>query len=235
MAIKQTTAFQVATTRGVKMTVYGRGGVGKTMLGLTMPQPVAYVSTESGLLSLSHANQLRVFGDDWKPFDPTVFEIEDLNDLREVRKWCDDPEFPYTSLVLDTVTSVADKVLKVELDKAADPRQAYGALLKDMVDIFWDFRSIEGRHILFIAEEMPNKEGNTPLHVPGMPGNKLAAKVPYLFDELFHMEVGKLDDDTTYRFLQTQPSVQYDAKDRSGALESIEQPNLSVLISKIVS
>jgi hypothetical protein len=235
MAINKTTAFNVATTRGVKMTVYGRGGVGKTMLGLTLPPPIAYGSVESGMLSLSQANQLRVFGPAWTPVDAEIFELEDLNDLITFHEWMSMEDCPYNSIVLDTVTSVADKVLANALLQVKDPRQAYGELMKQMIDVFWRFRDMKGKHVLFIAEEMPNKEGNVPLHVPTMPGNKLAAKVPYLFDELFHMEVGKTPEGSSYRFLQTQPSLQYDAKDRSGALAEIEEPNLSNVIAKIVS
>ena len=35
------------------------------------------------------------------------------------------------------------------------------------------------------------------------------------------------------RFLQTQPDMQYVAKDRSGALDALEPPHLGYLLNKI--
>lgn len=232
MAIKPTTAFKVATNRGVKMAVYGRSGMGKTMLAATLPTPIVIGSAEAGLLSLSKANQLRVFG---TAVDMDVYELATLDDLVEFHEWMSHPECPYASIVLDSVSEIAERVLSNALKQVKDPRQAYGELQEKMTDVFKLFRDIDGKHVLFVAKEQPNKDGCTPLMIPAMPGSRLGAAMPYLVDEVFHIDVATTPDGTLYRLLQTQPSVQFDAKDRSGALDPIEEPNLSKLIAKIVS
>lgn len=234
MAIKQSNVLEAAVGNGVKFTIYGRGGMGKTMLVATLPGRTALGSVEAGLLSLSKANQARVFGAKNVNHNVEAFELETLEDLSTFHEWMSDPDAPFDNIALDSISEIAERVLLNALATVKDPRQAYGALMQQIVAMFWKFRALD-KNVVFIAQECPNKEGNTPLHIPFMPGAKLAARVPYLFDELFHMNVGKLEDGTTYRYLQTQPSLEFDAKDRSGALELIEEPNLTTLINKIVS
>ncbi len=222
------------------MSVYGRGGVGKTMLVATLPGKVALGSVESGTLSLSKQNQKRVFGTSAKAEnDLQVFELETLDDLVQFHEWMQEPDCPFDSIALDSVTEIADKVLANSLAQVKDPRQAYGALMSQVVDIFWKFRDgLPNKHILFVMQQTPNKDGGVPLHIPLMPGNKMSAKVPYLFDELFHMDIGSYTEGETtktYRFLRTQPSLEYDAKDRSGALDEKEAPDLSAIIEKILA
>jgi hypothetical protein len=67
-----------------------------------------------------------------------------------------------------------------------------------------------------------------------MPGSKLGPQLPYLFDEVFRLGINKTPQGEQYRFLQTQPDLQCDAKDRSGALDPIEQPDLNHVITKIL-
>lgn len=62
MAVKLTTSKQAALVHGVKCIVYGRAGIGKTMLVATAPAPFL-ISAESGLLSLREQNITKVFGE----------------------------------------------------------------------------------------------------------------------------------------------------------------------------
>jgi hypothetical protein len=59
-----------------------------------------------------------------------------------------------------------------------------------------------------------------------MPGAQLGGKLPYFFDEVFRLGIGKTPDGQSFRFLQTQPDNQHDSKDRSGALDAMEYPHL---------
>ena len=71
---------------------------------------------------------------------------------------------------------------------------------------------------------------------PSMPGAKLGPKLPYFFDIVMRLGIGK--DTTTqqeFRFLQTQPDLQYEAKDRSGALSPVEPPHLGHVFNKILA
>lgn len=59
-------------------------------------------------------------------------------------------------------------------------------------------------------------------------------KLPYFFDEVFRLGVNKDQQGQSYRFIQTQPDFQFEAKDRSGALAPIEAPILSAIFAKIM-
>lgn len=227
--------FDVAVSHGVKMLVYGRSGMGKTMLCATAPNPIIG-SAESGLLSLSVANQKRVFG---HVVDVPIVEINELSDLIQFYEWMEDPGCPYETVCLDSITEIGEKVLANALKQVSDPRQAYGELLEKMTNVLKMFRDLKGKHVVFVAKEMNNKDNATPLQIPAMPGSKVGPAMPYLMDEVFHLDVGTITEGPqkgeTYRYLQTQPDLQFDAKDRSGALDRIEEPNLTKVIEKIKS
>ncbi len=234
MSLKFTSAYAEAKLHGVKILVYARSGIGKTMLAGTYDGPTCIAAAEPGLLSLSAANQVRVFGKG-KAKDIDAFVITTLDDLIEFYELMLRDDCPYELVFIDSITEIGEKILANALKQASDPRQAYGEMLEKMTDAFKKFRDLPGKHVVFVAKETPNKDGCIPLHIPAMPGSKFGHSMPYLVDEVFHMDVGETPDKTKYRYLQTQPDVNFDAKDRSGALEDIEEPNLSKLINKIVS
>lgn len=229
MPLKYTSTAQVAQLRGVKILVYGRSGVGKTVLCATAPRPLI-ISAEAGLLSLSPKNLQRVIG---RAPDIPVVEITTIDDLTEVYDALVGTPNDFDTICLDSVSEIAERVLAHALTKVNDPRQGYGELLEKMTMVLKAFRDMEGKHVVFVAKQEHAKEGMTPLHNPAMPGSKLGQQMPYLFDEVFHLDVAKTNEGDTYRFLQTQPSLEFDAKDRSGALDNVEPPDLTVVIEKI--
>ena len=68
-----------------------------------------------------------------------------------------------------------------------------------------------------------------------MPGARLGAELPYLFDEVFQIGIGKTPDGVEYRYLRTHPDIQSEAKDRSGCLDALEPPDLTHIFNKIIS
>jgi hypothetical protein len=95
------------------------------------------------------------------------------------------------------------------------------------------FRDLD-KHVVFIAKQELNKDEFTGKvsYRPSTPGQSFTSQVPYFFDEVFCMRIGKVGKDD-FRYLQTQPDIQYTAKDRSGKLEKSENPNLSAIFEKI--
>jgi hypothetical protein len=232
--MKWTTTTKESVLNGVKIMVYSRAGVGKTMLCATMPRP-CIVSAEAGLLSLTQANQRRVFGN---ALDIPVIKIANVDDLSDAFQFFTESADAkhFDSICLDSISEMAERILSNALRQVKDPRQAYGELLEKCNMMLKEFRDIPRYHV-YCAAKMERKEiedGKTS-YFPGMPGNKVAQNISYLFDEVFLMGVGKTPEGVQYRYLQTQPDLQYDAKDRSGALDVIEEPNLSKLIEKILS
>jgi len=232
----QMTARQ-AVAAGVKCLMHGPSGVGKTMIATTAPKPFL-ISAESGLLSLTRANIERVFGAD-RPditYDVPFTTIDTLDDLVRVYDWfANDKQSAYfESIILDSLSEIAEKVLTNELKRVKDPRAAYGEMATHLIHTVKLFRDLPNRHVFMIAKQGRIADQNNVTKLgPLMPGKQVEQQLPYLFDEVFAMLIVTDPQGKQHRVLQTQPDMQIDAKDRSGALAPLEAPHLTHIIRKI--
>lgn len=229
---------QLAQQAGVKVLVYGPAGMGKTMLCATAPNPII-LSAESGLLSLSKANIERVFGVNTQgiSYNLPVIQIKTVDDLTQAYNWLlQSPDAQqFQTVCIDSLSEIAEVVLNNAKRQVKDPRQAYGELMEKMESAIRLFRDLPGRNVYMAAKMEPAKDELTGVvkYLPAMPGSKLGPKLPYFFDEVMRLGVNKDPQGNSYRFFQTQPDLQYEAKDRSGALATIESPHLGYIFSKI--
>lgn len=225
MALKFTTTDRVALERGINMMIYSKAGVGKTTLAATASDSII-LSTEDGLLSLKdHCI-------------PTI-EITKFGEIKEAVAWLkgSSEAKQFRTVSIDSITDMGETVITYYKGLFKDPRQAYGELITKMHATIKSFLDIKEKNIVMIAKEERFKDevsGNF-FYGPAMPGQRLPQDLPYLYDEVFHLEIGTTDKGNTYRFLRTQPNDQYDAKDRSGALDVIERPHLDYIFNKIKS
>lgn len=216
------TTDQVALN-GVKIISYGPSGAGKTEAIGTLPAPVIG-SAESGLLSLRR-----------KRIPYAV--IKTMADLVEFYQWNlrSAEARQFASVGVDSISEIAEVVLKHELQFVKDPRQAYGELIVKMLGIVRDFRDLPGKHVYITAKaEFTKDELGRLLWLPMMPGSKLGNQLPYYFDEVFYAHTQEWEG-KKYHLLQTQLSAQVTAKDRSGSLQPMEVPDLGAIINKILS
>lgn len=241
MAIQLVSADSLARSNGVKIIVYGRSGMGKTMLAATCPSPII-ISAERGLLSLKRENIQRVWGADRSDicYDIPVIVVDSLDTLVEAQKWfLTNPQAQqFQTIVMDSITEIAEKVLLNAKKGVKDPRQAYGVLLEQMTQVIKEFRDMEGKHVVMLAKEERVKDDGTGLTLaqPSMPGQKMGPAAPYLTDEVFQIGVQRNPaDGTSYRYLRTQPDFNADAKDRSGMLAELEAPHIGSIIHKIMA
>lgn len=237
MPLNFSTTSVEAKTNGVKVCVFGASGVGKTVLSATAPVPII-LSAEKGLLSLSLANLERLFGVGAPgiTYDIPVLRIVKVQDLTDAHLWFlnNGDRGYFRTIILDSGSEIAEVVLANARATVKDPRQAYGELQDKMIATLKAFRDLPGRNVVVIAKEELLRDANgVSKKAPSMPGNKLGQALPYLFDEVFYLGVGTLPDQRKYRFLQTQPSMDCDAKDRSGSLQPMEKPDLTYLINKM--
>lgn len=225
MAIKITTAAQAAALHGVKILCYGRAGMGKTTLCATAPTPII-LSAEAGLLSL-------------RKYDIPVIEIKTIDDLQDAYQWATESAEAahFETICLDSLSEIAEVVLSNAKRTSKDPRQAYGELIERMGVTVRAFRDLSGKHIYMSAkqESIKDETAGTTSYGPSMPGSKLGGQLPYMFDEVLRLTVGRTPDGTEYRYLQTRPDFQSEAKDRSGALDAMEEPNLTTVVNKILN
>ena len=211
-----------ASFRGVKLLIYGRSGAGKTTLAKTAPQPLI-LSAESGLLSL-------------RDVDIPVIEIKTVDDLANTYTWLTtSPDAAYfKTIFIDSLSEIAEVVLANAKKQVKDPRQAYGELIEKMMMAVRSYRDLPNHHVVMLAKQESHQDevSKMTLYGPAMPGAKLGNQLPYLFDEVFRLGIGK-NGATEYRFLQTAPDLQYEAKDRSGCMDPMEPSDLTHVINKI--
>lgn len=218
MAINIKSTKDVANN-GIKMLVYGQAGAGKTSLIKTLPAPIV-LSAEAGLLSIAGT-------------DIPYIEIHSMEELEEAYNYVKDHAAEYGTVVLDSISEIAEVVLAAEKDKVKDPRQAYGSLLDTMNAMIRAFRDLP-LNVYFSAkmEKIQDDTGRI-FYGPSAPGTKVSQALPYFFDEVFVLRVEKNQEGQLERWLQTVPDGTFIAKDRSGKLDNFELPDLGKIIQKI--
>lgn len=210
------------TAGNVKLLVYGQAGAGKTSLIPTLPTPMV-LSAEGGLLSISD-------------HDIPFVEVSDLATLHEAYHWAAKSEEAgeYESVCLDSISEIGETVLAAEMKRAKDPRQAYGEMQHQMGELIRAFRDLPAKHVYFTAKmEKSQDEQGRMLYAPSMPGNKTGQALPYFFDEVLALRVEKDAEGVAKRALQCDTDGLWQAKDRSGRLDTWELPDLGAIIRKI--
>jgi len=238
MALNWSTTELATENNGVKALIYGPAGMGKTMLSATAPSPLL-ISAEAGTLSLKRKNIERVYGPTGLPYtvDYPVLVVKTLQDLADIYYWCAGSHEAknFQTICLDSLSEIAEQILANAKPQVKDPRQAYAAMMDQMGTFVRSYRDLPGFNVYMSAKMEPHKDEMSGItkYLPSMPGQKLGPQLPYFFDEVFRLGVGKTPDGQDYRFLQTQPCMQYEAKDRSGSLAEIEYPHLTSIFNKI--
>jgi len=225
---RNTMAIKLHTTRGasassVKCLVYGQAGAGKTTLIRTLPTPVV-ISAEAGLLSLSDV-------------DIPYITVASIDDIRDAYQWLTSSEeaTQFASVAIDSLSEIAEVVLSTEKRASKDARAAYGEMQDQVASLVRSFRDVN-KHIYFTAkaEKSQDQEGRL-LWSPSMPGNKIGQQLPYFFDEVLALRVERDADGNMHRALLCDSDGLWQAKDRSGRLDTWEEPDLGKIISKVAS
>lgn len=218
-------ALKIQSTRDddafnyVNAIIYGQSGIGKTVLCSTAPNPII-LSAEDGLLSLA--------GENIDYVKITCFRdlIEAYNELKK-------GDHDYKTICIDSLSEVAETILAERKKEERDPRRAYGDMAEEIIAAVRKFKRLP-LHTFFIAKQGRIEDQMTGKQSfgPSFPGQVLQANLPYQVDLLFPMRIGK-HEGKEYRYIQTSPDIQYEAKDRSGILDAKEKPDLSAMINKI--
>lgn len=228
MAIQLVSTRQSAHLNGLKFLVHGPAGAGKTTLCATTGDAARtlIISAESGLLSLARV-------------DIPVIEVKTLDQLYEAYQFVAHSEEgqQFSWVCLDSISEIAEVVLNNEKKTAKDARAAYGSLAEKMTDLIRAFRDLPGRNVYFSCKQERAKDEQTGamLYFPSLPGNMLKQGISYFFDFVFALRVEKDADGNPARYLQTQRDFNYEAKDRSGALDAFELPDLSQIAAKVLN
>jgi len=221
MTIAFTNTSQIAA-KHIKVLVHGASGSGKTRLCATTGGKQLIISAEAGLLSLHGTNI-------------DVFEIKNVDNLREIYSHLLTDKI-YDWICLDSISEVAETVLAAELKNTKDPRKAYGEMSNTLSEMIRCFRDLP-KNVYMSSKQDRVKDDVTGqvFFGPSAPGQKLAAALPYFFDECFALHNWKDESGAIQSAFQTQRDDRYEAKDRSGALALAEPADLSKIYAKIMN
>ena len=234
--------MKVQSTKGIgvgslKFLIYGESGIGKTTLAGTTGEPTFILSLESGLLSLNEkeVDFVNISVDD----DENVLSTDGkLAKIREVYEYLRTPEAKekYRWVIVDSLTEIGQlyvDMLKNKYPEKKDSFSLWGEYTDSMRNLVKSFRDLSGYNVVMTALSEVDKDDVGRRFQNIMLQGKIANHLPGYFDEVFYYTKINFEDGTSERALITEVSEKAVAKDRSGRLEPIEQPNLAQIASKI--
>lgn len=217
----------IAQDAGVKAILHGPSGSGKTYSIASIPNHhgVIVLSAEAGLLSIRETAS-----------DIDGIEIHGLDELREAYAYISgDDGKKYHTVVLDSLTEIAQQVLSSEMAKTKDGRKAYGEMNDVMTKLVKSFRDLSGKNVILICQQskVQDDEGRI-FYGPSMPGKTLAQWIPYATDLVACIRIRKDAEGTVKRAFQfAELDEQYQAKNRGGKLDDFEPPDWAHIFGKI--
>jgi len=231
------TSTRASANHAIKALIYGESGIGKTYLASTLNGKTLVISAESGLLSLANFDidviDLSV-DDTGKP----VTKSMKIDRIMEVYKFLLKPESlaKYDNVFIDSLTEIGQNVsekFKLEFPEKKDALKLWGEYNDKMRSIIKAFRDLPKYNVVMTALVKFDKDDtncrNALINIQGSIGEHL----PQFFDEVFFYGLSVKEDSATSRMLYTSKSDRYIAKDRSGRLKPMEDPDLSGIFLKI--
>lgn len=223
MAIKIKSLTEAVADNGLKVLAHGPAGTGKTVMSVTTQAKTLIINAEGGLLSVKDA-----------PGDISVVEIKSYQDLEDLYEALEDGH-PYEWICLDSISEIAEVCLAYEKKETKDGRKAYGEMADKMFDMLRKFRDLPQVNIFMTAKQsrFTDEKTGVTTYYPSFPGKQLSENISYMFDEVFAMQVMKDEDGDLVYYVQTHRTPQFEAKDRSGKLDDLEEPHLGRIYNKI--
>lgn len=251
---------RLAEPRGVKGTIFGKSGIGKTSLLWTLdPDTTLFIDLEAGDLAIEGWSGDSVRPRTWAECrDFAVFIGGPNPALRDDQVYseahyaavCDHFGDPaaldrYHTVFIDSIT-VAGRLCfqwckgqsEAFSEKTGKPdvRGAYGLHGREMIAWLTHLQHTRAKNVWFVGildEKLD--DFNRRIFLPQIDGSKTGLELPGIVDEVLTMAEIKDESGTPYRAFvcQTINPWNFPAKDRSGRLDLIEEPHLGRLMAKI--
>ena len=250
---------RLAERKGVKLLMLGKSGIGKTTrLKDLDPVTTLFLDIEAGDLAVAdwpgdtlrpaswpESRDFFVFlaGPDKSLPPESAFSQAHFDHV--CQKYGDPAQLAkYDTYFVDSLTVLSRMCLAwcktqpaafSEKTGKPDTRGAYGLLGTEMIAALTHLQHARDKNVIFVAilDERLD-DFNRRVFVPQIEGSKTALELPGIVDEVVTLAELKTDEGELYRAFvcQTLNPWGYPAKDRSGRLDLVEEPNLLKLIRK---
>jgi len=245
--------------RGIKGVIAGVAGIGKTSLLRTLPaEKTLFINVEAGDLSVAGwpGDELRVR--DWELARDVTCWIGGVNPAvradhpygaHHYKRVCAEFGDPgvlgkYDTIFIDSITVLARLCLQwckaqpqaMTANGKPDTRAAYGLLGLEMITWLTHLQHVPHKNVWLVGIlDRRHDELNRPFFALQLEGSKTALELPGIVDQVITMAEVKGDDGKPKRafICTTINPYGYPAKDRSGRLDTIEEPHLGQLMEKI--
>jgi hypothetical protein len=251
---------RLAEPRGIKAAIFGKAGIGKTTLLMTLQSSTAlFFDLEAGDLAVEGWQ-----GDSMRP--RTWEECRDLAcfigganpalrddqaysaaDYARVCQQFGDPAQldRYQTIFVDSITVAGRLCLQwcrgqpeafAERTGKPDLRGAYGLHGREMIAWLTQLQHTRAKNVIFVGVlDEKLDDFNRRVFSPQIDGSKTGLELPGIVDEVLTLAEIKDGEGAPYRAFvcQTINPWGFPAKDRSGRLDLIEEPHLGRLFDKI--
>ena len=254
---------RLAETRGVKIAIFGRPGVGKTSLLRTVsPQTLAetlFLDVEAGDLPVADLPVASIRPQTWPDLRDVACVLGGPNPALASSAPYSQAHYDHVAANPDLVALASFQTLFVDsLSEASrrcltwaaqqpeafnergkrDLRSTYGLLGRELVSWLQQLQHMRERTVIFVAVlERVVDDYNIATWRPQIDGRRTAAVLPAIVDELQTLEFIDIGDGKPVRTLVCREPNAWGlpAKDRSGRLDQIEEPDLTKLLAKLTS
>lgn len=187
----------------------------------TLPGKTLVINADKGLLTLKGSENI------------DYVNIDTFNDMIEAMKFIQSDKCKYDNVVVDSVSSVADKLyefLEKKGLKGFDIWRDYGKYLKGIISTLRDSTKFNSVSIFELIRK-ENELGVT-VNSVGLQGS-LASKVSYFYDGFLAARVKHTREGSVYK-LQTKHAEGYECSIRGGEnIETFIEPDLGQLFKLI--
>jgi AAA domain len=251
---------RLAEKRGVKGTIVGPFGVGKTSLLCTLDDHLRastlFIDIEAGDLAIQDLPIDTIRIDDWPTARDLACRIGGPNTSYPATACYSEAHYnavggsldnldKYDVVFVDSITAISRLSFRwseqqpeafSERTGKKDTRGAYGLHGREMIAWLNQLQHARGKSVIFVAilERVTDDFNRSEFQIQ-LEGGKTGRELPGIVDQIITMNwIDFGDGKPTRAFVCTSPNPWgYPAKDRSGRLDQIEEPNLGKLIAKL--